>query len=145
MRNLKSDNRSKFRGRTGGSQFGRKPAGRGEFRNRDSRRSERRPEMHDVTCDKCGKQCQVPFNPTSSKPVFCNDCFRKNEGSSNNFGSRNQERNSQSGRSQSGMSSEQFNKINTKLDKIIQALEIESEDDSEEDLDEDSEEDSEED
>ena len=31
-----------------------------------------------VTCDKCGKDCDVPFKPTGDKPVYCSDCFRKN-------------------------------------------------------------------
>lgn len=28
-----------------------------------------------ATCAECGKSCDVPFRPTSGKPVFCNDCF----------------------------------------------------------------------
>jgi len=119
-----------------GGRFGGRSGGYG----RDSERSERRPvEMHEATCDKCGKQCEVPFRPTGDKPVYCSDCFRQNEGSSSrNFGSRNQDR-----PSQSGISSEQLNQINAKLDKIIkilQELEIDTEDD---DLDKDSEDDSE--
>jgi len=77
--------------------------------------------MHDVTCDKCGKECQVPFKPSGDKPVLCSDCFRKSEGSSGrNFGSR-------SPRQSGGMSSEELSKINAKLDKIIKALKIDSE------------------
>ena len=30
----------------------------------------------DLICDKCGKECEVPFKPTSSKPVYCSDCFK---------------------------------------------------------------------
>lgn len=37
--------------------------------------------MHDTICDKCGKSCQVPFRPTSGKPVYCSSCF-ENKGSS---------------------------------------------------------------
>jgi CxxC-x17-CxxC domain-containing protein len=38
---------------------------------------ERAPrEMHDATCSSCGKTAQVPFRPTSGKPVYCDDCFR---------------------------------------------------------------------
>lgn len=37
-------------------------------------------DMHKAICDKCGKDCEVPFVPTSGKPVFCNDCFEKKEG-----------------------------------------------------------------
>jgi CxxC-x17-CxxC domain-containing protein len=32
-------------------------------------------EMFDVICSNCGKEAQVPFRPTSGKPVYCNDCF----------------------------------------------------------------------
>lgn len=33
-------------------------------------------EMHSATCASCGKQCQVPFQPTGDKPVYCSDCFQ---------------------------------------------------------------------
>lgn len=36
-----------------------------------------RPMMHRATCDKCGRDCEVPFRPTGSKPVFCHECFGK--------------------------------------------------------------------
>jgi CxxC-x17-CxxC domain-containing protein len=62
-----------------------------------------RPEMHQVTCDKCHKQCEVPFKPTSSKPVLCSECFGK------------------SGNSRSGGGLDQ---INDKLDKILRALDL---------------------
>jgi CxxC-x17-CxxC domain-containing protein len=39
---------------------------------------ERRPrEMFDATCSSCGKTAQVPFRPTSGKPVYCDDCFSR--------------------------------------------------------------------
>jgi CxxC-x17-CxxC domain-containing protein len=31
--------------------------------------------MFTVTCSSCGKDAQVPFRPTSGKPVYCTDCF----------------------------------------------------------------------
>ena len=31
--------------------------------------------FYDVTCDGCGKQTQVPFNPTNGKPVYCRECY----------------------------------------------------------------------
>jgi len=141
MGNFRSDNRGGSRGgrsdgRSGGFGGGRRGGGfrEGGFRDRDSRSSERRsrPEMHEVTCDKCGKQCEVPFKPTESKPVFCSDCFRKDgdsSGSRSNFGSRNRE-----SVPKSGISSEQFNQINAKLDRILEFLEESEndEDDSEE-------------
>jgi CxxC-x17-CxxC domain-containing protein len=33
-------------------------------------------EMFTATCSNCGKDAQVPFRPTSGKPVYCSDCFR---------------------------------------------------------------------
>ncbi|CQR70206.1 hypothetical protein SOV_37450 [Sporomusa ovata DSM 2662] len=32
-------------------------------------------EMHDVTCAACGCQTQVPFRPSSDRPVYCRECF----------------------------------------------------------------------
>ena len=31
--------------------------------------------MHDAVCAKCGKQTQVPFNPTQGRDVLCKECF----------------------------------------------------------------------
>ncbi len=36
-----------------------------------------RPMMHQATCGKCGRDCEVPFRPTGDRPVFCSDCFDK--------------------------------------------------------------------
>ena len=33
-------------------------------------------EMFAATCSSCGKEAQVPFRPTTGKPVYCSDCFR---------------------------------------------------------------------
>jgi CxxC-x17-CxxC domain-containing protein len=33
-------------------------------------------QMFDVTCAKCGKATQVPFQPKGDRPVYCSDCFR---------------------------------------------------------------------
>ena len=35
-------------------------------------------EMHDVVCASCGVQTQVPFRPSSDRPVYCRDCFSQN-------------------------------------------------------------------
>jgi CxxC-x17-CxxC domain-containing protein len=32
-------------------------------------------EMFSATCSSCGREAQVPFRPTGSKPVYCSDCF----------------------------------------------------------------------
>src|SRR3989344_1148270 len=47
---------------------------------RSFNRSTREREMYRTTCSNCGKDCDVPFKPNGSKPVFCSDCFEKNGG-----------------------------------------------------------------
>ena len=39
-----------------------------------------RREMFEATCSNCGREAQVPFRPTSGKPVYCSDCFRSMRG-----------------------------------------------------------------
>ncbi len=51
---------------------------RGGFSDRGSRGP---AEMHQAVCDNCGKNCEVPFKPTSGKPIYCKDCFEKMGGS----------------------------------------------------------------
>jgi len=41
----------------------------------DGSRTQR--QMFTVTCDSCGKECQVPFEPREGRPVYCSDCFTK--------------------------------------------------------------------
>lgn len=89
---------------------------RDSFNDRDSsgfddRRG--RLEMHDATCDKCGKPCQLPFRPSQGKPVYCSDCFRKKE----SYESRESS-------VQKDNFSEQLNEINRKLDKIMKMLKV---------------------
>ncbi len=50
------------------------------------------PTMHKATCHECGKDCEVPFRPTGSRPIFCSICFDKQGGSAAKFGDRNGER-----------------------------------------------------
>ena len=99
-------------GRSRGRDSGRFDRGRsGGFDRRDrggDRRSERR-EMHSAVCDKCGKDCEVPFKPTEGKPIYCNDCFKD----------KSREAGSGSGK----QSNENFDQINKKLDEILKILE----------------------
>ncbi|OGI12284.1 hypothetical protein A3K64_03090 [Candidatus Micrarchaeota archaeon RBG_16_36_9] len=34
-------------------------------------------EMHSAVCADCGKGCEVPFQPTEGRPVYCRDCYSK--------------------------------------------------------------------
>lgn len=126
MGNFRTNDRGGFRGSSGGSRFG----GGGGFGGRDSGRFDGPREMHDATCDKCKKQCQVPFRPSGDKPVLCSDCFR-------NEGPRERGRSFSPRPASSGMTSDQFKILNVKLDKIIQTLnnlEVETEEDLDDDL-----------
>ena len=48
----------------------RNSGGGGGFRSGGAR------EMFSATCGACGKECQVPFQPSGEKPVYCSDCFQ---------------------------------------------------------------------
>jgi len=39
-------------------------------------------EMHKAVCADCGKECEVPFKPDSSRPVYCRECWEKRRGTS---------------------------------------------------------------
>jgi CxxC-x17-CxxC domain-containing protein len=41
-----------------------------------------RPEkqMYPATCSNCGRDTEVPFMPTSGRPVLCRDCFNQSKG-----------------------------------------------------------------
>jgi CxxC-x17-CxxC domain-containing protein len=32
-------------------------------------------QMYPAVCATCGKDCQVPFQPTNGRPVYCSDCY----------------------------------------------------------------------
>jgi len=46
--------------------------------NRDSNFREEKSFTR-VVCSKCAKECEIPFKPTGNRPVFCKECFSKNE------------------------------------------------------------------
>ncbi len=36
-------------------------------------------ELFNAECNGCGTRCQVPFRPNGKKPVYCSNCFTKND------------------------------------------------------------------
>ena len=36
-----------------------------------------RRQMFAAVCAECGKETEVPFEPRTGRPVYCNDCYRK--------------------------------------------------------------------
>lgn len=104
----------------GGGDFG---GGSRDFERRDNgaRRSygdrdfsERPPmQMHEAVCSECGKDCEVPFKPSSEKPVYCNDCFDKVP---------KPERKGKTDGKPSADFNAKFEMLNIKLDRILKAL-----------------------
>ena len=82
---------------------GRRPSGRDSDRRGRGGRGDF--QLTKVTCASCGAKCEVPFKPTSDKPVYCKDCFTKKD----KVGSDKH-------------SNEDLEIINEKLDKIMSAL-----------------------
>ncbi|WP_346353430.1 zinc-ribbon domain containing protein [Azotosporobacter soli] len=56
---------------------GRCPTCRAARKQRTGGDAGRQREMHDVVCAACGVNTQVPFRPSSDRPVYCRDCFSK--------------------------------------------------------------------
>ncbi len=107
---------SRFGARESENRFGRRGTGK----------SRADYQMHKVTCDKCGVECEVPFKPTSSKPVYCSDCFRKMDNPRDRDLDRRREgpRNRDT-RSRPTSNTLELDLINEKLNKIMKALKIE--------------------
>lgn len=90
-------------------------------KNRDNSRNNRRRDfgrgdrsekkMFSAICDECGQTCELPFKPSSDKPVYCSDCFKGKGGDGGNRGNGNNKQ-----------LEEQLKSINIKLDKLIKAL-----------------------
>jgi len=45
-------------------------SGGGGFRDREPR------QMYTITCDSCGNEAQVPFQPRGDRPTYCSDCYQ---------------------------------------------------------------------
>jgi|TARA_B100001964_G_scaffold244700_1_gene327342 CxxC-x17-CxxC domain-containing protein len=111
-------NAGSSRRRSGGSRgrdsgrFDRRGSGRFDRGDRGRDRRSERHEMHSAICDKCGKDCEVPFKPTQGKPIYCSDCFKnksKEAGSRSEFGK--------------PIDNANLDKINEKLNRILKILE----------------------
>ncbi len=50
---------------------------RGGFRGGRGFRPSGPREMHKATCADCGEETEVPFVPSSDRPVYCRECYQK--------------------------------------------------------------------
>lgn len=91
--------------------------------------------MHKAVCDECQKSCEVPFRPSSDKPIYCNDCFSSKRGNeaprrefSNDRGPK-REYNDKPSFSKPAASpvnddvKKQLSEMNNKLDRLVSAIE----------------------
>ena len=69
--------------------------------------------MFPAVCVECGERCQVPFKPTNGKPVYCTNCFRRDD---------RPQRDSRFEAPKSQDSRNDFEQLNRKLDTIIELL-----------------------
>ncbi|MEI6152837.1 MAG: CxxC-x17-CxxC domain-containing protein [Deltaproteobacteria bacterium] len=105
---------------------------------RDAGRPAFGKQSHRAVCDKCGTNCEVPFKPTGSKPIYCQDCFRTMGDSESprprQFGRReypvsrrldNFKKSEYSESAGPDQSKRELEQINFKLDKILRILEEE--------------------
>lgn len=103
-------------GKSRGDRGGRSDRGRGG--DRGGRDFGRDKTMYVAVCDSCGDKCEVPFRPTSGKPVYCSKCFDQMGGGSDR--GRGGDRGGRSG-GNDGLS-KQIADLNSKLDRILDAL-----------------------
>ncbi|MDO5846262.1 MAG: DNA-directed RNA polymerase [Methanocorpusculum sp.] len=58
---------------------------RNNFNGGNNRRFNDGPrEMFKAVCSDCGKECEVPFQPTEGRPVYCQECLPKHRAPRNN-------------------------------------------------------------
>lgn len=98
-------NSDRSRGRD--NRGGRRDYGNSKSNYRNNDRGDR--EMFSAICDDCGKECKVPFKPSSDKPIYCSECFEKRGGGNDKGGN--------------GGNSKQLEEINEKLDILLRLLE----------------------
>jgi CxxC-x17-CxxC domain-containing protein len=126
MKDFNKDNRfggNKGGDSRGGNRFGKPAFGKPSFGPKP---------MFEATCADCGKKCEVPFRPTGERPVYCRDCFSKSdhapagtfvkrEFSGERFSGERPAPRPIAPTNQLDDVKRQLDKINSKLDQLIQA------------------------
>jgi CxxC-x17-CxxC domain-containing protein len=94
--------------------------GRRDFGRRDfgGGRGGDRP-MYRAVCSRCGKDCEVPFRPTTGKPVFCSQCF---EGRDNGRGDDRRDNRGDNRGGGTDQLQRQLTNLEAKVDRILKIL-----------------------
>lgn len=94
--------------RTSGRSFGGKREERPVSRSFGAKKEEGAAKYKAI-CGECGKNCEVPFKPNGKKTILCSFCFAKSG-------------NDKTEMFKSGISVNQFEVANEKLDRILKML-----------------------
>ncbi len=123
------------RGKGGNFRGENRGGGRSNFGGNRRGGDRREVQMHQAICDKCHKSCEVPFRPSSDKPIYCNDCFSdkrgneaprrdfKNRDSNRDFGNKQNFSKPSFEKSSGDDIKKQLADINAKLDRLASLLE----------------------
>ncbi len=125
--------KNSYRGHQGGSYGERKSGVKGAF---GHRRSNNSSDLHDAVCSGCGDNCQVPFKPNGKKPVFCTNCFKRDDaGSAKHFDRPvvGAQRSAGQSNMNLGQIEARLSAIEEKIDALIDALTADLDDEDEDD------------
>ena len=127
---------SRFGGNRGGFGGGR-DGGRPDFKKRSfgGDRGGFDKEMFKTVCSECHNACEVPFRPTSGKPVFCKACFATKGGDAprdrgdrfprNDFGNKPFVKpDFENRKGERSDLPKKIDEINSKLNRLINAVEV---------------------
>ncbi len=90
---------------------------------RSGRRSgSEKPEMHKAVCDKCSKDCEVPFKPSGGKPIYCSRCFEDVDPKRNDRGGSRDFKKTNTSSIDIFPLKKELSSINEKLDVLIEIL-----------------------
>ncbi len=87
--------------------------------------SDRSSGNHQAVCDGCHRPCEVPFIPNGKKPVYCRNCYKGKE-TTTSFTGQPFTRPIEPGAEGAGDLQKQFSILNTKLDRLISAIETQT-------------------
>lgn len=89
--------------------------------------SDRPTGAHKAVCDGCQVPCEVPFIPNGKKPVYCRNCY-KSKATTTSFTGQpfSHATDSSAGSADTSDLKKQFSILNTKLDRLISAIETQT-------------------
>ncbi|MFA6503083.1 MAG: CxxC-x17-CxxC domain-containing protein [Candidatus Paceibacterota bacterium] len=91
-----------------------------------SHSGDRSAETHKTNCSECHAPCEVPFKPNGKKPVYCRNCFKHNMPTTAFSGQPFSRPTEYKEDGSTNDLKKQFSILNTKLDRLISAIEAQT-------------------